>query len=62
MVKFIITTKQITMNRSTNFSGQSILNQLIMFLDKDKIRKLAMQNDSNKLCKEVFYLQSIYIR
>lgn len=36
------------MSKSTNFSGQPILNQLIMFLDKGKIRKIAMQNESDK--------------
>jgi hypothetical protein len=38
----VITTKQgVTMSKSTNFSGQPILNQQKMFLDNGKIRKIS---------------------
>jgi hypothetical protein len=40
------------MGKSTNFSGEPILNQLIMFLDKGKIRKIAMQNESDRYVKK----------
>jgi hypothetical protein len=40
------------MGKSTNFSGQPILNQLIMFLDKGKIRKIVMQNESDRYVKK----------
>ena len=53
MVIFGVTTQPIvTMSKSTNFSGQPILNQLIMFLDKGKIRKIAMQNQSDRYVKK----------
>ena len=40
------------MGKSTNFSGQPILNQLIMFLDKGKIRKITKENDSDRYVKK----------
>jgi hypothetical protein len=40
------------MSKSTNFSGQPILNQLIMFLDKSKIRKITKQNESDRYVKK----------
>jgi hypothetical protein len=40
------------MGKSTNFSGQPILNQLIMFLDKGKIRKIAMHHRSDRYVKK----------
>ncbi len=40
------------MGKSTNFSGQPILNQLIMFLDKGKIRKIAMHHGSDRYVKK----------
>src|SRR5665647_478149 len=40
------------MGKSTNFSGQPILNQLIMFLDKGKIRAISKQNDSDRYVKK----------
>ncbi len=53
MVIFEVTTpKSITMSKSTNFAGQPILNQLLMFLDKGKIRKIVMQNQSDRYVKK----------
>jgi hypothetical protein len=40
------------MGKSTNFSGQPILSQLIMFLDKGKIRAISKQNDSDRYVKK----------
>ncbi len=40
------------MSKSTNFSGQPILNQLIMFLDKGKIREISKQNESDRYVKK----------
>ena len=52
MVIFEVTTpKSITMSKSTYFTGQPILNQLLMFLDKGKIRKIVMQNQSDRYVK-----------
>ena len=49
MVIFVSTTQQrITMSKSTNFTGQPILNQLLKFLDKGKIRKIAMENQADR--------------
>jgi len=40
------------MSKSSNFTGQPILNQLIMFLDMRKIRKIAIQNESDRYVKK----------
>lgn len=40
------------MSKSTNFSGQPILNQLIMFLDRSTIRKISKQNSSDRYVKK----------
>jgi hypothetical protein len=40
------------MSKSTNFSGQPILNQLLFFLDKTEIKKIAKRNDSDKYVKK----------
>ena len=40
------------MGKNTNFSGQPILNQLIMFLDKGKIRRITKENDSDRYVKK----------
>lgn len=40
------------MGKSTNFSGQPILNQLLIFLDKGKIKKISKQNDSDRYVKK----------
>jgi len=53
MVTFVVTTQQwLTMGKNTNFSGQPILNQLIMFLDKGKIRRITKENDSDRYVKK----------
>ena len=53
MVIFEVTTqKRITMSKSKHFTGQPILNQLLIFLDKGKIRKIAMQNQSDRYVKK----------
>lgn len=46
------TKRRVTMSKSTDFSGQPFLNQLIMFLEKWKIRKIAMQNKSDRYVKK----------
>jgi hypothetical protein len=40
------------MSKSTNFSGQPILNQLLMFLDKGQIRKLSKENHGDRYVKK----------
>jgi len=53
LVTFAVTTQQyVTMGKNTNFSGQPILNQLIMFLDKGEIRKIAKKNDAERYVKK----------
>jgi hypothetical protein len=53
MVTFVVTTQtKLAMGKNTNFSGQPILNQLIMFLDRGKIRKITKQNDSDRYVKK----------
>jgi len=43
MVIFEVTTQlRITMVKSTNFTGQPILNQLLMYIEKGNIRKIAV--------------------
>jgi len=40
------------MSKNTNFSGQPILNQLIMFLDKGKIRQISKKHQSDRYVKK----------
>lgn len=40
------------MGKSTNFSGQPIFNQLIKFIDKSKIKKIAKKHDTEKYVKK----------
>lgn len=40
------------MGKNTNFSGQPILNQLLMFLDKGQIRKLSKTNGGDRYVKK----------
>lgn len=40
------------MGKSTNFSGQPIFNQLLMFIDKSEIRKIAKKHDSERYVKK----------
>ena len=41
------------MSKSTNFTGQPILNQLLKFLDKGKIRKIAMEYQADRYVKKL---------
>lgn len=40
------------MGKSTNFSGQPILNQLLMFLDKGQIKKISKSHDGYRYVKK----------
>ena len=40
------------MGKSINFSGQPIFNQLLMFIDKSKIRKIAIKHGSERYVKK----------
>jgi hypothetical protein len=40
------------MGKSTNFSGQPIFNQLLTFIDKSEIRKIARKHDSERYVKK----------
>lgn len=40
------------MGKSTNFSGQPILNQLLMFLDKGQIRKISKSHGGDRYVKK----------
>ena len=40
------------MGKITNFSGQPIFNQLLMFIDKSEIRKIAKKHDSERYVKK----------
>ena len=40
------------MGKSTNFSEQPIFNQLLMFIDKSEIRKIAKKHDSERYVKK----------
>jgi archaellum component FlaD/FlaE len=40
------------MSKSTNFTGQPILNQLLMFIDKGTIRKIAAKHQSDRYVKK----------
>jgi len=40
------------MGKSINFSGQPIFNQLMQFIDKSEIRKIAKQHDSERYVKK----------
>ncbi|MEI2421713.1 DUF4372 domain-containing protein, partial [Arthrospira platensis SPKY2] len=40
------------MGKSTNFSGQPIFNQLLKFIDKSEIRKIAKKHDSERYVKK----------
>ena len=45
-------TKKLTMGKNTNFSGQPIFNQLIKFIDKTEIRKIAKAHCSERYVKK----------
>ena len=40
------------MGKSTNFSGQPIFNQLLKFIDKSDIRKIAKKHDAERYVKK----------
>lgn len=40
------------MGKSTNFSGQPIFNQLLMFIDKSEIRRIARQHGAERYVKK----------
>ncbi len=40
------------MGKTTNFSGQPIFNQLLKFIDKSEIRKIAKQHDAERYVKK----------
>lgn len=40
------------MGKNINFNGQPIFNQLIKFIDKSEIRKIAMQHDAERYVKK----------
>ncbi|HBH21979.1 MAG TPA: transposase, partial [Cytophagales bacterium] len=40
------------MGKSTNFSGQPIFNQLLTFIDKNEIRKIAKDHGSERYVKK----------
>jgi hypothetical protein len=42
----------VTMSKSTNFSGQPIFNQLIKFIDKSNIKKIAKQHGAERYVKK----------
>jgi hypothetical protein len=53
MVILEVSTQQcIAMSKSTNFTGQPLLNQLLLFLDKGKIRKIVMHYQSDRYVKK----------
>jgi hypothetical protein len=45
-------TKKKDMGKSTNFSGQPIFNQLLKFIDKSEIRKIAKKHDAERYVKK----------
>ncbi len=40
------------MGKSKNFSGQPIFNQLLKFIDKSEIRKIAKKHDTERYVKK----------
>ncbi len=40
------------MSKSTNFTGQPILNQLLMYIDKGTIRKIAAKHQADRYVKK----------
>ncbi|GAH49233.1 unnamed protein product [marine sediment metagenome] len=54
MVKFVIHNKNkiITMNKNTNFNGQPLFGQLINYLNRQKINKIARECESDKYTKK----------
>ena len=40
------------MSKSKNFTGQPIFNQLIKFIDKNEVRKIAQKHDAERYVKK----------
>jgi len=45
-------TKKIDMGKNTNFNGQPIFNQLLTFIDKSELRKIAIKHGSERYVKK----------
>ena len=57
MITFGVTTQQVViMGKNTNFSGQPIFNQLIKFIDKGEIRKIARKHSAERYVN-VFHIE-----
>jgi len=52
MSNFKLRHKKLDMSKSKNFSGQPIFNQLIKFIDKSEIRKIAKQHGAERYVKK----------
>jgi len=52
MAIFKFPQKKIAMGKSTNFSGQPIFNQLLNFIDKGEIKRIAKKHDSERYVKK----------
>ncbi len=52
MSTFDLPQKKLDMGKTTNFNGQPIFNQLIKFIDKSEIRKIAKHHGSERYVKK----------
>ena len=53
LVNFVFQYKnKITINKSTNFTGQPIFGQLINFLDRSSISKISRKNEADRYTKK----------
>ena len=53
MIIFVLTTPQIIiMGKNTNFSGQPIFSQLLFFVSRSRISKIARQHDAERYVKK----------
>ena len=52
MSTFDLPQKKLDMGKTTNFNGQPIFNQLIKFIDKSEIRKIAKEHGSERYVKK----------
>ena len=52
MATFELPQQKKAMGKSTNFSGQPIFNQLLKFIDKGDIKKIAKQHDAERYVKK----------
>ena len=55
-------TKKLDMGKSTNFSGQPIFNQLLTFIDKSEIRKIAKKHGSEHYVKKFTTYNHLVVR